>query len=92
MDSPLAVEPGGDGTNRQRARAEARASFARVGARTEPARLFETGPEITRKEWFYVIAMLLLMVLGTINIRMAEMRERRQGTLPLIDPNLRSRK
>ena len=28
---------------RQRARAEARASFARVGARTEPARLFETG-------------------------------------------------
>ena len=28
---------------RQRARAEARGSFARVGARTEPARLFETG-------------------------------------------------
>ena len=56
------------------------------------ARLFETGPEITRKEWFYVIAMLVLIVLGTINIRMAEMRERRQGTLPLIDPNLRSRK
>ena len=56
------------------------------------ARLFEVGPEITRKEWFYVIAMLVLIVLGTINIRMAEMRERRQGTLPLIDPNLRSRK
>src|SRR3984885_7139285 len=43
MDSLLAVEPHGDGANRQRARAEARASFARVGARTEPARLFETG-------------------------------------------------
>jgi urease accessory protein len=43
MDSPLPVEPYGDGTNRQRARAEARASFARVGARTEPERLFETG-------------------------------------------------
>ena len=56
------------------------------------ARLFETGPEITRKEWFYVIAMLVLIMLGTINIRMAEMRERRQGTLPLIDPKLRSRK
>ena len=56
------------------------------------ARLFETGPEITRKEWFYVIAMLVLIMLGTINIRMAEMRERRQGTLPLVDPNLRSRK
>jgi uncharacterized membrane protein HdeD (DUF308 family) len=56
------------------------------------ARLFETGPEITRKEWFYFIAMLVLIMLGTINIRMAEMRERRQGTLPLVDPNLRSRK
>ena len=43
MDSPLAVEPRGDTANRQRARAEARASFARVGARTEPQRLFETG-------------------------------------------------
>src|ERR1700721_982060 len=43
MDSPLPVEPYGDAAVRQRARAEARASFARVGARTEPARLFETG-------------------------------------------------
>jgi urease accessory protein len=43
MDSPLAVEPRGDRANRQRARAEARASFARVGARTAPERLFETG-------------------------------------------------
>jgi hypothetical protein len=36
--------------------------------------------------------MLALIMIGTINIRMAEMRERRQGTLPLIDPNLRNRK
>src|SRR6202020_720678 len=43
MDSLLPVEPRGDVANRQRARAEARASFARVGARTEPERLFETG-------------------------------------------------
>jgi urease accessory protein len=43
MDSLEPVEPRGDTANRQRARAEARASFARVGARTEPARLFETG-------------------------------------------------
>src|ERR1700729_1676311 len=43
MDSLSPVEPHGDGANRQRARAEARASFARVGARTEPERLFETG-------------------------------------------------
>jgi urease accessory protein len=43
MDSLAPVEPRGDLAGRQRARAEARASFARVGARTEPARLFETG-------------------------------------------------
>ena len=36
--------------------------------------------------------LLVLGELGTINIRMAEMRERRQGTLPLVDPNVRSRK
>ena len=55
-------------------------------------RLFATGAPITNREWFYFIAMLVLIMLGTINIRMAEMRERRQGTLPLVDPNLRSRK
>jgi len=43
MDSLAPVEPRGEAANWQRARAEARASFARVGARTEPARLFETG-------------------------------------------------
>ncbi len=43
MDSLGSVEQRGEPTSRQRARAEARASFARVGARTEPQRLFETG-------------------------------------------------
>jgi urease accessory protein len=43
MDSLEPVEPQGGSAGRQRARAEARASFARVGVRTEPARLFETG-------------------------------------------------
>jgi urease accessory protein len=43
MDSLAPVEPRGEAASRQRARAEARASFARVGARTEPERLFETG-------------------------------------------------
>jgi len=47
-------------------------------------RLLEAGPEITRREWFYFIAMLVLIMLGTINVRMAEMRERKQGTLPLV--------
>jgi xanthine/uracil/vitamin C permease (AzgA family) len=56
------------------------------------ARLFVAGPPITNKEWLVGVGMLVLIMLGTINIRMAEMRERRQGTLPLVDPNLRSRK
>ena len=43
MDSLSFVEPYGDPAVRQRARAEARGSFARVGKRTEPERLFETG-------------------------------------------------
>jgi urease accessory protein len=43
MDSLAPVEPRGEPANRQRARAEARGSFARVGKRTEPERLFETG-------------------------------------------------
>ena len=55
-------------------------------------RLFETGPEITRKEWFYVIAMLVLVMLGTINVRMAEMRERNQKIMPLGDFTRHGRK
>ena len=51
------------------------------------ARLFAAGPEITGKEWLYFAGMFVLIMLGTINIRMAEMRARRQGTLPLVDPS-----
>ena len=54
------------------------------------ARLFAAGAEITSKEWFYVVGMLVLIMLGTINIRMAEMKERNQKIMPLIDPNQRS--
>jgi urease accessory protein len=43
MDSSAPVEQHGDPARRQRACAEARGSFVRVGARTEPERLFETG-------------------------------------------------
>jgi urease accessory protein len=43
MDSLEPVEPRGAAASRQRARAEARGSFARIGERTEPERLFETG-------------------------------------------------
>ena len=50
-------------------------------------RLFATGAPIANKEWFYAGAMLVLIVLGTINIRMAEMRARNQQIMPLIDPS-----
>ncbi len=43
MDSFGPVEPRADAAGRQRARAEARGSFARIGERTEAHRLFETG-------------------------------------------------
>ena len=43
MDFSAPVEARGGPARRQRARAEARGSFARIGERTEPARLFETG-------------------------------------------------
>jgi len=56
------------------------------------ARLFETGPVITNKEWFYFVAMFVLIIIGTINIRMAEMKERNQQTMPLVDPKQRSRR
>ena len=51
------------------------------------ARLFATGAPITTREWYYCVGMLILIMLGTINIRMAEMRMRKQGMLPLVDPN-----
>jgi urease accessory protein len=43
MDSLSPVDQRCDPARRQRARAEARGSFARIGERTEPERLFETG-------------------------------------------------
>jgi len=50
-------------------------------------RLFAAGIEITNKEWLYVGLMVVLIMIGTINIRMADMKERNQKTLPLVDPN-----
>ena len=55
-------------------------------------RLFAAGAQITNKEWFYFGAMFVLTVIGTINIRMAEMKERNQKIMPLVDPNQRTRR
>ena len=56
------------------------------------ARLFAAGTDITNREWFVFGGMFVLIMLGTINIRMAEMKERNQQTMPLIDPNQRTRR
>ena len=42
------------------------------------ARLLETGPAITGKEWFYFAAMIVCLMIGTANIRLAAMRDRRK--------------
>ena len=55
-------------------------------------RLFGVGPEISRKEWLYFILTFVGIMLGTINVRMAEMRERNQKILPLINPNQSKKK
>jgi hypothetical protein len=49
------------------------------------ARLFTPGPEITRKEWLYFGLTFVGIMIGTINIRMAEMRERNQKLMTLSD-------
>ena len=41
-------------------------------------RLFATGPEIARKEWVYFVLSFVGIMLGTVNLRMGEMRERNQ--------------
>jgi hypothetical protein len=55
-------------------------------------RLFAAGPEISKKEWVYFILMFGFIMLGTVNIRMAEMRERNQKIMPLSDLTRRSKK
>ena len=49
------------------------------------ARLFAGGDPVLRKEWVYFVLSFVGIALGTVNVRMADMRERRQGVLPLVD-------
>ena len=42
-------------------------------------RLLAAGLPIERKEWIYVAGMILILMLGTANIRLAAMRERRNS-------------
>ncbi len=41
-------------------------------------RLFEAGSPITNKEWFQVITSLIVLMIGTANVRLAAMRARRE--------------
>ena len=42
-------------------------------------RLFSAGLPIERREWIYFAAMIVILMLGTANIRLAAMRERRKS-------------
>ena len=45
-------------------------------------RLFDVGPVVEKKEWVQFIGSVVILVLGTINVRMAAMRERRRKGSP----------
>jgi ammonia channel protein AmtB len=46
------------------------------------ARLFTPGPILEKKEWAQFIGSIVVLMLGTINVRMAAMRERKRKGLP----------
>jgi len=45
-------------------------------------RLLTDGPLIEKKEWVQFVGSFVILMLGTINVRMAAMRERRRKGLP----------
>ncbi len=45
-------------------------------------RLFGAGPALEKKEWVHFIGSIVILMIGTINVRMAAMRERRRKGLP----------
>lgn len=45
-------------------------------------RLFAPGPIVEKKEWVQVIGSFVILMLGTINVRMAAMRLRRRKGSP----------
>jgi hypothetical protein len=44
-------------------------------------RLLEPGPVLASKEWVQFVGSLVVLMLGTINVRLAAMRERRRRGL-----------
>ena len=45
-------------------------------------RLFASGPVLEKKEWVQFIGSIVVLMLGTINVRMAAMRQRRRERAP----------
>jgi hypothetical protein len=45
-------------------------------------RLLEPGPILEKKEWVQFVGSFVTLMLGTINVRMAAMRERKRKGLP----------
>ncbi len=45
-------------------------------------RLFAPGPILENKEWAQFVGSIVTLMLGTINVRMAAMRQRRRNGLP----------
>jgi hypothetical protein len=42
-------------------------------------RLISPGPAIANAEWFQIVLSLVVLMLGTINVRLAAMRERKRS-------------
>jgi hypothetical protein len=45
-------------------------------------RLLEPGPALAKKEWVQFIGSVVIIMLGTINVRMAALRRRQRSGLP----------
>jgi hypothetical protein len=45
-------------------------------------RLFTPGPILEKKEWVQFIGSIVILMVGTINVRMAAMRDRKRRGLP----------
>jgi hypothetical protein len=45
-------------------------------------RLFSPGPILEKKEWVQFIGSIVILMLGTMNVRLAAMRERKRQGLP----------
>jgi hypothetical protein len=44
-------------------------------------RLFGTGPVLQTKEWFQFFTSIVVMMIGTANVRLAAIRERKRKSL-----------